>query len=88
MSEGGMLISVTNDRSYPLNQKQPNGKITFRGMIYDTYYMIYGNAEIRIKQGLKTVFSNFGVNNSFFDHKGAKIHDLFNEGEKREVEFV
>ena len=51
-------MSVTNDKSYELHKKKPGDKNNFRGMIYDQYYAIYGNAEIRVKTGLNTVFSN------------------------------
>jgi hypothetical protein len=54
-------------------------------MIYDTFFAIYGNAEIRIKTGFKTVFSNFGVSNSYFNSRGDKVDKLLNEGDKREV---
>lgn len=56
-------------------------------MIYDTFFAIYGNAEIRIKTGFKTVFSNFGVSNAYFNNGGDKIDKFLNEGDKREVEF-
>ena len=56
-------------------------------MIYDTFFVIYGNAEIRIKTGFKTVFSNFGVSNAYFNNGGDKIDKFLNEGDKREVEF-
>jgi len=54
-------------------------------MIYDNFFVIYGNAEIRIKSGFRTVFSNFGVSNAYFNHDGDKIDKFLNEGDKREV---
>ena len=54
-------------------------------MTYDTYYTIFGNAEIRVKAGEKKVFSNFGINNAFFNCKGKKVESFLCEGEKREV---
>ena len=56
-------------------------------MIYDTFFAIYGNAEIRVKTGFKTVFTNFGVSNGYFNSRGDKVDRFLNEGEKREVEF-
>ena len=56
-------------------------------MIYDTFFAIYGNADIRIKTGFKTVFTNFGVSNGYFNSRGDKVDRFLNEGEKREVEF-
>ena len=83
MDQGGLIVSVTNDNSYVLHKKKPGDKNNYRGMIYDQYYAIFGNAEIRVKSGLNTVFSNFGINNSFFDSRGDKIDSLLNEGDKR-----
>ena len=82
-------MSVTNDDSYVLFDKKPgnNNAAGFRGMNYDAYFAIYGNAEIRIKTGIKTLFSNFGVNNAFFNSRGQKVDRFLGEGEKREVEF-
>ena len=47
------------------------------GMIYDKFFLIYGNAEIRIKYGEKKVYSNFGINNSYFFNRGDKFDILF-----------
>ncbi len=52
-------------------------------MIYDSFFVIYGNAEIRIKTGLKTVFSNFGVSNAYYNSGGDKVDKFLNEGDKR-----
>lgn len=88
LNKGGLLISVTNDNSYLLYNKKPgDNKTIYRGMIYDTFFAIYGNAEIRVKSGFKTVFSNFGVSNSYYNSRGDRIDKFFNEGEKREVPF-
>lgn len=52
MNEGGLLVSVRNDRSYPLMvKKNDNSKINYRGMTYDPYYVVFGNAEMRIRTG-------------------------------------
>ena len=83
MSKGGLLVSVPNNESYTLYKKKQNDKVTYRGMTYDQYYIIYGNAEIRIKAGQNTVFSNFGVNNGYYDPRGHKVDDFLNEGDRR-----
>jgi hypothetical protein len=45
MNEGGLLISVTNNQSYPLQKKiNDSTKINYRGMTYDVYYLVFGNA--------------------------------------------
>lgn len=83
MDKGGLLVSVTNNESYQLRKPNKDQKITYKGMIYDSYFVIYGNAEIRVRIGYKTVFSNFGVNNSYFDPRGHKIDAFLNQGDKR-----
>jgi hypothetical protein len=51
MNEGGLLVSVRNDRSFALMEKNDNSKIIYRGMTYDAYYVVFGNAEMRIRTG-------------------------------------
>lgn len=77
------MVSVSNDKSYTLMKKKAGDKTVYRGMIYDQYYAIFGNAEIRVKTGNETVFSNFGINNAFFDGRGDKVNAFLNEGDKR-----
>ena len=72
-------MSLDNDESYTLHRTKANEKVVFRGMMYDEFYVIFGNAEIRIKIGENKVFSNFGINNGFFDTKGKKRGALLNE---------
>ena len=54
-------------------------------MVYDPYFLIFGNAELRIKTGEKTVFSNFGIMNSYYNSRGKKVHDLLCEEGTRET---
>jgi len=56
-------------------------------MIFNEFFIIFGNAEIRIRANEKTVFSNFGIAASFFNPRNKKVHDLLGEGESRQVEF-
>ena len=90
MNKGGLLVSVTNNTSYTLIEKKPGGKDpnAIRRMTYDNYFALFGNAEIRVKAGEKKVFSNFGINNAYFNSRGHKIDRFLNEGEKRETEFM
>jgi len=46
LNKGGLLVSVTNNSSYTLYTRKPgdNNKVIYRGMIYDTFFAIYGNA--------------------------------------------
>lgn len=79
---------MTGDERFELRSNTEDKKAMFRGMIYDSYFVIFGNAEIRVRIGYKTVFSNFGINNGFFNAGGRKVEDFLKEGDKREVEFV
>jgi hypothetical protein len=94
MTEEGLIISFNNRKSYLLfnhknyPNKDPRDKRLMRGMTYDKFYLIIGNAEIRVKTGENVVFSNFGISNAFFHSKGDKVHDLLGEGVKNEVEIL
>ena len=81
LTDFSMLISLTNSDCYLLLpdsiDNKGNKKIN-KGMVYDKLHATYGNAELRIKTGEKKVFSNFGIMNSYFDHRGKKIADFMN----------
>ncbi len=59
-----------------------------RAFTYDDYYLIIGNAELRIKAGDKKIFTNFGILNSFIDNRGQKFDLLLGQDETREPEVV
>ena len=45
-------------------------------MQYDKFYVIFGNAEMRIKNGEKKILSNFGVSSAFYNSRGKKRQDF------------
>jgi len=51
---------------------------------YDTFFLIFGNSELRLKQGETKFFTNFGIANSFYDSSGEKYTVLSGEGAARE----
>ena len=57
MTEEALLMSLNNVEFYFLNtlknnpNKDKNDKKTIRGMVYDDFFLIYGNSEIRLKTG-------------------------------------
>lgn len=55
-------------------------------MVYDEYYLIYGNSEIRLKSGESKIFSNFGINNAYFNNRGDKVNMMLGQGKINEVE--
>ena len=57
-------------------------------MVYDKFFLIYGNSEIRLKYGEKKVFSNFGINSGNFLSRGDKVNVLFDKEKKNEVEIA
>jgi hypothetical protein len=54
-------------------------------MVYDSYFLIFGNTELRIKTGEKTVFSNFGIMRFYYNSRGKKVQDLICEEGTRET---
>lgn len=37
-------------------------------MTYDSYYILFGNAEMRIRTGERILFSNYGMSSGYFDY--------------------
>ena len=94
MLQPGLLISLGNNESYELytgvssmTNKYERTPRLMRGMTYDDFFILFGNAELRIRANEKTVFSNFGISNGYFNNKGRKVQDLLGDGENRELEF-
>ena len=44
-----------------------------RPVTYDDFFIIFGNSELRIKSLENKVFSNFGINNGYFNNRGHKV---------------
>ena len=72
-NKGGVIMSLTNKLSFELTP----GK---RSVTYDTYFLIFGNSEIRIKHGEWKVFANFGIANGFYMPNGGNVNDLLGAG--------
>lgn len=88
MTDPGLLISLHNNEVFQLNtpESNPGKQTTYKAMQYDKYYAIFGNAEIRIKTGENKVFSNFGIMNSYYNHRLKKVSEFLRNESKREVE--
>lgn len=76
-----LLFCVTNRQTYELIEANR------RGIAYDEFFFIIGNSELRIKFSDKKFFSNFGINNSFFNTRTHRLVD-FTGGNNREVDFT
>lgn len=88
MKEAGMLISITNNEAYLLKKPDGKSKSIPRSMVYDPFFIIFGNAEIRIRLHESTVFSNFGIPSSYFESRGKKVNDLLCMGNGRDADLV
>jgi hypothetical protein len=82
---------MTSDRDgiiFSLTQKEvfepvdPNKRV----VVYDDYYLIFGNSELRVKSQECKLFSNFGINSSYFKSRGMKV-DVITNSPEREVSF-
>lgn len=78
----GLIISLTNRKAFSTLVKNE------KAIVYDEFFIIFGNSELRIKGNEKKVFSNFGVNNAFYDAKGEKVDILLGEKGLRETIFI
>jgi hypothetical protein len=78
LTSASLLMTLTYNNSFELYNAITNPQVqrAFRGMVYDDFFLIFGNAELRIRANEKIIFSNFGIGNSFFNPRGKKVHDL------------
>lgn len=78
-TEDGLLMSLSKRKTY--NLVKPKEK----AIVYDDYYIIFGNAELRIKSSDNIIFSNFGINNSFYHSQGDTVQNFLGEQHGRET---
>jgi hypothetical protein len=43
---------------------------------------------VRVRAGENKVFSNFGINNSYFNSERDRVSDLLKQGTTNEIEFI
>ena len=93
MKEESLIISLTNHKAFPLNtlQTNPNRDKVKKdtkpnnGMVYDKFFLIFGNSELRLRHAENKVYSNFGVANGYFLSKGDNVNTLLTEGKTNEA---
>lgn len=79
VGEDAFIMAVNTGNLYEVKKGR-------RAISYDEYYILFGNSEIRMRTGENLIFSNFGIPNTSFDHKGNSVDALFGEGNnKREL---
>lgn len=78
LTKPSLLMTLTYDNAFQLYNPitNPNAQRAFRGMVFDDFFLIFGNAELRIRANEKIIFSNFGIGNSFFNPCGKKVHSF------------
>lgn len=54
-------------------------------MVYDKYYTIFGNSELRLKLSDREIYSNFSVNNAYFNNREFTVGTLLGEGNNRQT---
>jgi hypothetical protein len=74
----GVLFSLTKNKWFNL-KKEENCKV----LTYDEYYLIYGNSEIRIRDGEFQVYSSFGGNSGYFNNGSETQTILLDEKSDR-----
>jgi hypothetical protein len=57
-------------------------------MTYDKFYLIFGNAELRIKTNESKIFSNFAISSAYFENKRDRVDVLLNEGTINDVNLI
>lgn len=81
MNEPALLISLKDKELFKLNA--PREKLIPRGMVNDKFYIIFGNSELRLKLSDREIYSNFSVNNAYFNNRGFTVDTLLGEGKNR-----
>lgn len=72
----GIIMVIQNEECFHLKEG-------CRAITYDDFYLIFGNSEIRIKSGEKSIFSNFGISNGYYECRNKTVDALFSEGKNK-----
>jgi hypothetical protein len=65
--EWGAIFSLTKHKWFGL-KKEENSKV----LKYEDNYLIFGNSEIRLREGEFQVYTAFGASSSYFDNKSEQ----------------
>jgi hypothetical protein len=78
----GLIISLSSNKVFHLIP----GK---KSVTWDSFFLIIGNSEVRLKHQEWKVFSNFGIANSYFNPNGSTVNDLLGQGkDTRDVKIL
>lgn len=50
--------------------------LNIKSFDWDEYFFVFGNAEIRWRFGEKAIYSNFAIQNGFYETKGKNVSAL------------
>jgi hypothetical protein len=75
----GLIFSVSNQQAFELVQAGQ------RATVYDDFYLMFGNSEIRLKSMEAKVFCNFGISKGYYNSRGQSVEVLLGSGEHREI---
>ena len=77
----GFLGSITKEKVFYLKKNVPQAKLTQ----YNPYYIIFGNAQLRIKLNKEVVESNLGIVARYFDTGSIKNPEILLGSENNEA---
>jgi hypothetical protein len=63
----GLIVSLTSRKCF---------RSFKRAVSFDTAHIIFGNSELKILTGKKILFSNFGVNNGYYEKNDCDVDTL------------
>ena len=78
----GFIASLSNKEVFKLRKNNPQSKVT----LYDDYFILFGNSEVKIKAHEDHIESNLGIVYRYFDsgtHKNPEV--LFGVTDKVET---
>ena len=77
----GFIFSLTSEKVF-LRKKDPKTAVA----PYDDQFMLFGNAELRIKTNISKVFSNLGIGTATFEAEGFSRSEFLGLEKDNEVE--
>ncbi len=68
----GLIFGIKNRKIFTLKSGQNlnNLRKAPRPIIYDEFFIMWGNSDIRIKYGTTELFSSYGISMSFYEEIG------------------
>ena len=77
----GFIFSLTSEKVF-LRKKEPKTAVA----PYDDQFLLFGNAELRIKTNINKIFSNLAIGTSTFEAEGFSRSEFLGLEKENEVE--